>query len=64
MSVSRHSATRQVPLAHVAHLAGETFGHQQAHDSGLSDNVYSSRAVAALALSAIVCLLAAAYLAI
>jgi hypothetical protein len=48
----------------VAHLAGEAFGYQPAGEGGLPGNASSSRAVSALALSALVCLLAAAYLAI
>ena len=64
MSVTRRPAPSQVPLARVALLAGEAFGHQSAADGALRDSAYSGQARSALAVVLIVCLIAAAYLAI
>ena len=61
MSVSRRKG-RQVPLTHVAHLAGEAFGYQPAHDGALAARTDTGRVRSALALALVVCLLAAAYL--
>ena len=63
MSVKRHPAHKQVPLAHVALVAGEAFGHHSPSDGALSEKAYSGRVRSALALVLIVCAMAAAYLA-
>jgi hypothetical protein len=64
MSVTRRPATSQVPLARVARLAGETFGHQSASDGALTESAYSGQARSALAFVIILCVMAAVYLAI
>jgi hypothetical protein len=64
MSVKRHPARKQVPLAHVAALAGEAFGHHSASDAALARSSYSGQARSGLALVLIVCAMVAAYLAI
>jgi hypothetical protein len=62
MAVSRHP-TRQVPLARVALLAGEAFGHQ-AGSEALAGSAYSGQSRSALALVLIVCVTVAVYLAL
>jgi hypothetical protein len=64
MSVKRRRATRQVPLAHVALLAGEAFGCHSAPEAALPASAYSGQARSALTLVLIVCVMAAAYLAL
>ena len=64
MSVTRRPATSQVPLARVALLAGEAFGHRSSPDSALTERAYSGGARSALALVLIVCVVVAAYLAV
>jgi hypothetical protein len=64
MSVKRHPAHKQVPLAHVAFVAGEAFGHHSASDAAIAEKAYSGQVRSALALVLIVCAMAAAYLAL
>jgi hypothetical protein len=62
MSVTRRRpASSQVPLARVALLAGEAFGHQCTGDGTLADGASSGQTRSALALVLIVCVIAAAY---
>jgi hypothetical protein len=63
MSVKRHPR-KQVPLAHVAVLAGEAFGHHSGTDAALARNSHSGQARSGLALVLIVCAMVTAYLAI
>jgi hypothetical protein len=64
MSVTRHPEGSQVPLARMALLAGEAFGHQSTPDAALVDSVYSGQMRSALVLALIVCAMIAAYLAV
>jgi len=64
MSVTRHPEGSQVPLARMALIAGEAFGHQSNPDVALADSVYSGQLKSVLVLGLIVCALIAAYLAV
>ena len=64
MSVMRRPAASPVPLARLALLAGEAFGHQSAQDPSLTYSSYSGQARSALTLALIVCAMIAAYLAV
>ena len=62
MSVPRHP-TPQVPLARVALLAGEVFGHHSS-ETALTASFLSAQMRSTLALAVVVCAMIAAYLAV
>ena len=64
MSETRQPAASQVPLARLALLAGEAFGHQSAQDVSLTYNPYFGQVRPALALALIVCVMIGVYLAV
>ena len=61
--MTRRPATPEIPLARVALLAGEAFGHHPA-EAALSESAYAGQARSAFVLVLIVCLMTAVYLAI
>ena len=64
MSVTRHPEGSHVPLARMALIAGEAFGHQTTPDTRLAESVSSGQMRSALVLALIVCAMMAAYLAV